>query len=44
MLLRSTLKAGISLERLLLFFTLEASCFAYDVMIVRVSGEGMSGA
>lgn len=39
MLLRSTLKASVSLVRLLLFFTLEGSCFAYDEMIVRVSGR-----
>lgn len=38
MLLRSTLKASVSLVRLLLFFTLEG-CFAYDEMIVRVSGR-----
>lgn len=39
MLLRSTLTASVSLVRLLLFFTLEGSCFAYDVMILRVSGR-----
>lgn len=39
MLLRSTLKASVSLVLLLLFFTLEGSCFAYDEMIVRVSGR-----
>lgn len=43
MLLRSTLKASVSLVRLLLFFTLEG-CFAYDEMIVRVSEGGTSGA
>lgn len=39
MLLRGTLKASVSLVRLLLFSTLEGSCFAYDEMIVRVSGR-----
>lgn len=39
MLLRSVLKANVSLMLLLLFSTLEGSCFAYDEMIVRVSGR-----
>lgn len=38
-LLRSTLKASVSLARLLLLFTLEGSCFAYDKMIVHTSGR-----
>lgn len=40
MLLTSTFKASAALMRLLLFFTLSGSCFAFDEMIV----EGMSAA
>lgn len=39
MLLRSALKASVSFVLLLLFSTLEGYCFAYDEMIVRVSGR-----
>ncbi len=39
LLLWSTLTASVSLVWLLLFFTQEGSCFAYDVMILRVSGR-----